>query len=388
VTTVREMSRLTERVADDSPTGGDWLTWARAIAQPGAIGLPEPYAVELVTRLAGELQRSASHAYPIRYEALSLVRCSGYGHVVLDVVRDIVADPHVQAIWDLMSAVGEAATPDGVAWSFELLDRDRERLVVGGALALENMGALAGHDVFWPAHLPELLKRFEAAEDDSPAYEWLSHLLRLVPRTVLVETGLRPQRRLAPGADIPDWSRTRLNRHWSDCQARAHEVTEALGLADQPVLARLLFDIAMGPHESRAATGYMLLGALRRLRRPLGDHVADLARNHPDPVVRDRSGRRLGGMLHGEHSPLVDEWLTGSPEERDRALLLAGGAGQVVPEALLRAALADGSVSPVAYAAGMAAHPALPTLAADATLSPAARGALDWWLRAGPRVTV
>jgi hypothetical protein len=131
----------------------------------------------------------------------------------------------------------------------------------------------------------------------------------------------------------------------------------------------------------------MLLGALGHFRVPVGDHVAELAEHHPDPVVRDRAGRRLIGVLHGEYSDLADRWLLhGSQEDRNRALLLAGAAGHEVPEHLLRAALADGAFAPALYAAGMAGHPCLPGLAEDRTLEDSARVAARWWIAQGGRI--
>ncbi|MBJ7358663.1 hypothetical protein [Nocardioides sp.] len=389
VTSVRDMSRLTDRVSQPGATGGHWLTWARALAQPGAIGLPEQLAGELVRTLTSELARSVAHAYPTRYEALALVRCSAYGHLVLEVAQEVVSDPHVQVLYDLMSAVGEAPTNDAISWCLELLDQTREPLVVGGALALENMAEVSGRPDFWAGLVDSLVDAADRHPAGSVQHHWLSHLLRLVPRPLTERSARRPRRPLAPAADMPDWSRTRLNRHWSDCQVRAHSVTDSLGLPDQPVLARLLFDIAMGPHESRAVTSYMLLGALPRLRKPIGEHVADIAETHPDPVVRGRAARRLAGTLHGDHSAIAQRWITdGSPDERDRGFVLAGAAGDHVPEPLIREALATGPIGPPLYAAGMAGHACLRSLAGPRSLRPEVRGGARWWLSHGTRVAM
>ena len=71
IETVRDLSRLTERLQGAVPvTGGEWLSWARATASPGNIGLPERQGHELLARLVSELARSVSHGYPSRYEAL------------------------------------------------------------------------------------------------------------------------------------------------------------------------------------------------------------------------------------------------------------------------------------------------------------------------------
>lgn len=388
ITSVREMSRLTEAVGGGGVTGGQvtggqWLRWARALAQPGSIALPESTARELVTLLVAELSRATAHAYPSRYEALALVRCSGYGHVVLEVAEAELSDPHVQVAYDLMSAIGEAPTPDAVAWCLGLLGSERPRSVVGAALALEGMAEVSGDPAFWTALVGPLLDHFDRAAPGSVAHGWLSHLIRLVPRAVLTREGRRPGQPLAEGADITDWSRSRLNDHWSVCQDRAQEATTALGLADQPMLTRLLFEIAMGPHESRAVTSYMLLGAIPGMAAVVGPQVAEIADGHPDPVVRERAGRRLSGALHGHDHDIVDRWLaSGTADQRERALRLAGAAGRTLPSSLLEGEPSEG----VVYALGMTGHPALRRLARDASRSDDVRGAARWWLARGPRI--
>ena len=388
LTTVPEVSRATERVACGEAIGGDWLAWARALSAPAAVGMPESLAAELIGRLVSELGRSVGPAYPSRYEALSLLRCSGYGHLVLAVAQQVVADQDVQVLNDLMSAVGEAVTPDAIDWCLALLDDPRDRLVIGGALALENMGEICGDPAFWGPLTEPLVERFDGAVEGSVREEWLSHLLRLVPSSAWSGTRSRPSRDLTPAAAIEDWTRSRLNDHWSTCEARAGRVTSWLGLPDQPMLARLLFDIAISPHESRAVTSYMLLGSHPRLASALGAELAELAESHPDPVIRSRVGRRLPGMLHDAFPHQAKRWLRGADRElRDRALLLAGNAGVPVEAEVLRTALGEEGASARAalYAAGMAAHPLLAEIASDG-FGPCINGAAAWWLGQGSRV--
>ena len=300
LTTVAAVSRATECVSRAGVRGGDWLAWARALATPGAVGMPESVASELIRDLVGELGRAIGPAYPSRYEALALLRCSGYGHLVVEVARAVVSDPHVQVLFDLMSAVGEAVTPDAIDWCLELLTDPRDSVMIGGALALENMAQVSGDPRFWSALVGLLVARFDETTDGSPQGEWLSHLLRLVPAHAWTSGTPRPRRALSATAKIDNWSRSRLNAHWSRCEAIAHRVTASHDLPDQPILARLIFDIGMGHHESRAVTGYMLLGCLPRLAESCAVNMGDLAENYPDPVIRARVARRLPGMLHGE----------------------------------------------------------------------------------------
>jgi len=107
ISDLAQLSELTERLgAGDSVTGGEWLRWARAISVPGNIGMPIPLARSLVRRLVHELGRSCGHGYPARYEALSQVRCSDYGFLVLESAREEVRHPHAQGLADLFRERG------------------------------------------------------------------------------------------------------------------------------------------------------------------------------------------------------------------------------------------------------------------------------------------
>ena len=388
ITTVREVSALTDLVAS-APSGGAWLTWARALSRPGAIGLPASLATTLLERLVSELSRSTGHGHATRYEALALLRGSDYGDFVLDVARAWVAEPDVQVLYDLCSAVGESMTPDAVSWCLELLDDSRDRVLVGGVLALENMGQISPSPaVLWRQLVDPISERFNDSGPGSERWDWLSHLIRLVPRALWREGTVPLRHELAPAARIQDWSRTRLNSHWTECEERAHTITAALAIPDQPILARLLFDVAVSHFETRAVTSNLLLGALPHLAGPVATHLADLSEHHADPVLRARSGRRLPGALHGAYLPLIDRWLAGEDADlRDRGLFVAGAAGVVVDDRALETAIADSSTRPAMYAAGMAGHPALTRLAEDQRHDPGIRGAARWWLKTGTRVT-
>ena len=149
VTSVIEMSALTDRVGQAAPHAGDWLAWAQALSQSGAIGLPVAVAAQLISKLVGEMDRAVGSGYPTRYEALALMRCGPYGEVMLDVARARVEDPHVQVVADLMSAVGELATPGAIEWCLELLHDPRDRVVTAAAFALENMAEISLDPDFW-----------------------------------------------------------------------------------------------------------------------------------------------------------------------------------------------------------------------------------------------
>lgn len=389
---VEELSVLTERLAgEDDVTGGDWLRWARAIAAPGNIGLPTSLARPLVRRLAHELARSVGHAHPTRYEALALLRCSPYGTVVLDEARAELADPDAQAGGDLASAVGEAVSADAVDWCLALLLDASPYRAACGALALENMAEITGPS-FWQHHrlAPRLLETFDRVPAEAPQEETVAHLVRLVPRAVWAALGRTPSRPLPPAPEVAGFDRGATNRHWRRCREASLEVSRDLGLPDQPMLSRLLFDIGVGHWETRAATASMLVGALPALARPVAERLAAMVDDETDTGLRHRLARRLVMALHGDRSEVVEGWASSpDPALRTAALQAYGSAGVAAPVEVLRAALADPRTRRAAtLAAGMARHPEVPRLLEDPALDPTARSWLAWWDVRGGRLTV
>ncbi len=387
LTTVRQVSEATEQLLAGGTTGGRWLDWARALAQPGALGLPERLAGELATRLAAELGRSVGAAYPARYEALTLLRCSGYGHVVVEVAQGLVADRDVQVLNDLMSVVGEAVDGEAIEWCLRLLADPRDHVVVAGVLALENMAQISPDLSLWRRVAGPVVELVNGSPDGSVRREWFSHLVRLMPPAVRARVRREVQQPLAPVPRVQDPSKSRVNVEWKDSVERAHAVTGALRLPHQPVLARLLFDIAHSPLESRAVTSYVLLGALPALAAPVVEQLAGLVEAHADPLVRRRVARRLAGSRLLLPPGVAGGWLADAEGDLlDAGLHLAGAAGEQVdgrvlagcwqrPAATVRAAL---------FAAGMAQHPVLHQLAERPrhVAGPGAR----WWLAQGGRV--
>lgn len=388
---VEELSSLTERMAGaEAVSGGEWLRWARAMSAPGNIGLPVSLARTLVRRLVHELSRSVGHGYPTRYEALARIRCSGYGFLVLEVAREEVAHPHAQALADLLSAVGEAATPDAVAWCLELLVQEGPYVAVCGALGLENMAEITGPAGFWAEVAPALLDAFEVVAPGSVQEEWVAHLIRLVPPPVWRTLGRTPPRPLPPAPEVEGFDREATNRHWQQCQEAAGRIGRDVGIGEQPMLARLLFDIGYGHWETRAVTGYFLLGAVPVVARPAWEHLARMVDSEPDQRIRHRMARRIAGALQADAFSLATRWRE-APDAvlRSAGLRVAGTAGVHVPASELREALADPETrQAAAFAAGMSRHPALGDLVDDAGLDEAARGSAAWWLERGGRLVI
>lgn len=401
VSTVSELSQLTDGIRaalGDTHGGGlvsagDWLTWTRSLTTFGGIGLPESIALPMVGALIGELNRSAGAAYPARYEALSLLRCSDYGYLVVEAARARLAEPLPQVLFDMMSAVSEAATADVMRWCLDLLDDPRVRVVQGAAIALENMGVVApNRNRYWMSVVDGLVASYCRSESGSPQWSTLSHLLRLVPRAVVDPHLSRLTTPLAPKGRIRDHSRSRANRYWSVCEREADRVSQQASLGSQPMLGRLLYDIAISPHETRAVTSYMLLSALPRLVPAVAEAISAIAdtlagQSVKDAVVAARAANRLGGSRWDALPDRVRAQAdSGDTDQRVAALMLAGNAGASLTDATYAQALEHpGTREAGLYSLGMCDDPLLTSLAADPRhdIASAAR----WWLREGPRVT-
>jgi hypothetical protein len=391
ISSVSELSELTERIdSGDVVTGGDWLRWARAIAAPGNIGMPVPLAQRVVLRLVDELARSCGHGYPARYEALARIRCSDYGFLVLRSAQHEVAHPHAQGLADLLSAVGEGVTPDAVEWCLDLLRAERAYVAVCGALALENMGEISPPGTFWPGVVPDLVAAFDQSEPGSAQEEWTAHLIRLAPRSTWRDASTTPARPLPPAPEVEGFDRHEANRQWQRCADLAAAVGVDAGIGDQPMLARLVFDIGYGHWETRAVTGYFLLGALPAIAHPTWERFGELVDSEPDQRIRHRMARRLHGALAGRLTSIATDWLESpDPVLRSAALQIVGSSGEVLPLAAVRRALQDPDTARAAtYAIGMSGHPALRDLAKDPTLDASVRGSVSWWLERGSRVAV
>lgn len=158
------------------------------------------------------------------------------------------------------------------------------------------------------------------------------------------------------------------------------------------MLARLLYDIAISPHETRAVTSYMLLSALPGLLPSAADAIAVIAealegQGIEDQVVAARAARRVGGSRWDLLPERVRAWAdSGDVDQRVSALMLAGDAGASLADTTYSRALeAPETREAAVYALGMCQHPILTALAADPRDDIAA--AAHWWLREGPRVT-
>lgn len=285
-----------------------------------------------------------------------------------------------------MSAVGEAASEEARDWCLELLGEQRPQVLVAAVLGLENMAHTSPDRDFLGAVLDPAIARLNEAEDGSEASIWLSHLIRLVPQRLRRRARVPLRSPLSPEPGRSTGARSRANADWLDCEARARRITAALGVPDQPMLARLLYDVAFSDFEVRAVTAYMILGAVPGLAGPATAELAGIVDAHRDPVPRDRAARRLSGARLGELPDQARRWLAQEdPTRIQAALRLYGGAGQAPPpEDLRRAAARDDLERAALFAAGLAGAPSLRTWARERTSS--LGGGARWWIAEGTLV--
>ena len=292
-----------------------------------------------------------------------------------------------------MSAVGEAASADAVGWCLDLLDDPRTRVVRGAAVALENMGVIAPDPAaYWESVVDGLLDSYGRRHSGSTEWATLSHLLRLAPKALVSPHITRLTTPLAPAGKIKHYTRSKANWYWSACEREANRISEETSLGSQPMLARLLYDIAISPHETRAVTSYMLLSALPHLLPSAADAIAVIAgelagQGVEDRVVAARAARRVGGSRWDLLPERIRAWAESDDVDQPvSGLMLAGDGGVRLSEGTyMRALECPDTQEAAAYALGMCEHPMLPALAADPRDDIA--GAARWWLREGPRVT-
>lgn len=387
------VSRASDRIRTDGCTGGEWLAWARSLTCDQAAGFPTWLLDEWLDRLVSELSRSVGHAFAARYESVSLLRCGPYGDRVLAAAERWVADPHVQVLFDVMSAVGERPEPQVLRWCCDLLRDARPPVVHGAVVALDNMTVVPGLTAAdWDGALEDIVEAYARSEPGSEVHASLSKLLATLPRRqrrmaarACRERQLTPlvrPRRLAPKGE-----KSRANPHWAVAESLAAAVTDDLGLDRQPVLERLLFEVVFEHRETRAVTSLLLLAAL-----PFCDtvarHLAEYARSTAPEDQRRSIWERLMVMQNGRTVPLMLD----RPDDHDpdavfdHVTLCAQSGGHVERTDLDTLFRTGGRHRRRAfYAAGLSGHPWLHEMAASGQ-SEDVRGPARWWLTHGSRV--
>ncbi|HET9500767.1 MAG TPA: hypothetical protein VFO98_10945 [Marmoricola sp.] len=377
------ISAATDAVLVDRPTGWQWFTWARQFSRPEVRGLRVQVARALIERLCSELCRSVDAAYDSRYEALAAIRSGPYGDLVVEAARAEIADPHVQSVIDLISAVAEVVDDAAREFCTELVGDARAHVALAGAHGVENLLAATGAGgPEWARLGAAVAAAFDRAEPDSDLAAGLAHALRLLAaRRVPLPTVSRP---LPPTveADVP--ARGATAEQWSRCQRLAADIGAGLGLGPDPMLARLLFDLLVGRSGNSAFASSRLLSALPFAPQVVA-HVLAFAEAETEPALRRRMVQRIASVAGAQAPEGVGHWLEDA-DLRPAALVLLAHGGVQPDGALLRSLLAvPDAWSRALYAAGMTGHPLLTEAAATGQPAHVA-GAARWWLRHGTRV--
>lgn len=382
--TLARFDRAVQPILAGGGTGVQWLTFAREHDEAEPFGLPSDVIRPHVARLASELGRSVDTAYATRFEALARLRCGAYGELVADVVEEVVADPATQVLADLMTVLAEGPTPRLLTWSAELLADDCPLRRLGASVALEISASVGGvpREV-WAGLVPAYLRAVEAAAGDSERRAGLARLLQALPTPL--RTGVRDQLDLMPPRlQCPrSWAASRSNEHWAYADTLALEAARRLGLPDQPMLTRLLFEILFDFRWARRGTSGFVIST-----SPFGPVVRDVLfealGRAPDECTRQGVLQALFHLPMAWEERAVGPWLeAGDPALARSALTMAARAGVELPRPVLERCLADPALASRAlYAAGMAGHPILHGLAADGPHRAGAR----WWLRQGARI--
>ena len=387
---LERFSEACHAVERESPGAGDWLAFSRYHADRVPFGLPAHLMEHHVRRLALELCRSVGLPRFVRYEALLALRRSPYDEVLAEVVGDVLRDPGLQVVDDLVNNVAELPTPAVVAWTARLLQDRSIYLVRAASYAIQSMFVTGGLDLDeWGELPPALDAAWSAAQDDPVRRETLSQLWAALPpplRTSVTGAG-RPDAPAAAGPRV--WTRTRQNLHYEFATSLAHDVTARRDLPDDPLLTRLLFEAMFERRGVRMATSTVLL-ALSPLSTDLVS-VLLARRTHGPDGSSAAAVARVAAFCHfsGDLPDGVDSLLSSTdPADFRHALTFLGRSAQpLAPETLARGLRGDElTVRSTLVALGLGGDPRLAEVAVDPAVPAATQGAAGWWLRNGSRV--
>ncbi|NYD42821.1 helix-turn-helix domain-containing protein [Nocardioides panaciterrulae] len=387
--TLAQFSRTYQAVSSDVGTAGDWLEFARMHLGGSGFGLPGRLMEREIERLAFETARSLTGPRLSRRMAVTLLRRGPYAGVVADVARRLVADPSSQGHWDLMDTLSSSPTPDLIPWAGDLLSDPSTYNVLGATFLLQTLllkGVLTLED--WFPMVPRLARAWEPVEGDPARRAALRELCHALP----------PQlRERVPEVCCPDpayapaprrWSRDRRNPHYVYAESLATDTCARLGHAEEPLLARLLFESFFDPRGVRRANAQMLLVA-----SPFSAHVAGLILERPD-AAPDRTSwleaLRLAAFCHaGDPVPLDRLLGSADPVEVTHGLTLASRLDRPLdPEVVARGLAGDELVvRRTLYCLGMQGDDRrLEEIENDPTRAGWVRGGARWWRDRGGRL--
>ncbi|MGZ4436484.1 MAG: hypothetical protein ACXVW6_02515 [Nocardioidaceae bacterium] len=381
--------RVTGR-AGTGPSGGDWLDLAEVMTAPGVL-TPTAVVRPLVDTLQSELARSVGPAYLGRYEALTQFRASPYAQQVEDAVAAAVTAPYAMAVVDRIVVLAERHTPSTFALLTGWLSHSDVSVARGAATALINFRTPGGlRTVDWAQLVDPFVAAYNALSDDPRRHGPLSSLFRNLPRPVREQ--IQPHlTRPVMALDRPkDWTTTRRNQQLQECTRLAETITGALGVPEQPMLARLLFEAVFDFRPDRQFTSAMTLGLL-----PCHDLIAEGLVDLADATADAGTQQGVLNLAMSLSAPASERvalaWLDSDDDAKQAdALVAAAHAGLRLPARRLGDLAARSGLirERAVYAAGMTGHPVLRTWASDDTSHEWLRGTARWWRNEGTRVTV
>lgn len=386
---LERFSAAYEAVTERAPTAGAWVTFALEHAGIGGFGLPRTLMEPQLRRLADELGRSFGRTRATRYEAMALLRCSAYGELVEEVLRELLLDPDTQRVYDLTSVLSEQPTTALLAWFGDLLRHESILVTRGASYALQNMLVVGGLGAAtWASLVPAYVRAWREAHDDPDRRAVLHQLCGALPPRV--QAGIKDAcdlpRETGTGPRV--WTRSRDNAHYEFARSIALEACARVGHRDEPLLARLLFEAMFDPRGARMVSSSILVAS-----SPFCGPVVQLLveRRHEGPDDASRlAAMRVAGFCHqGEELPRVATWLTSrDPAEFEFALGTHARTGTRLPQESLERGLAGDEllVNRTLYAAGMATDPRLRDLARRTDVSDQVRRGARWWAAREGRV--
>lgn len=367
-------------------TGGQWMTFARTTRVTGLV-LPTSIARPLLSELIAQLAMAVDTAYRTRHVAMQELLRSGYAGLVEELVMEYVDRPGCAVMHDAIGLVAEVPSQRLFDWLLPMLGEADLNRANAARLGIETLSTAQ-----WatPEHLQQVAEvavRVLREPDVEPERrEGLARMLVQLPTEqrdwVECRVGtLEPRRRPV------SWSRSRrLNNHLAFAHRLARVSCDAIGLEEQPMAERLVFEMLYDPRVTRSFTSMMLLGATP-MAPTLVRACIDLGiKQAPDPATRAGCIHALVGLpADWDVAELVELIPKVDLTAQGRLLVSAGHRGVMLPEETLRKLTADPrSQRDALYCLGFLGHPLLAelSLSPDPELSRAAA----WWRDQGPAV--
>lgn len=383
----RDLDDALERVAGPDARGSDWLRFARIATDDHGVLLPTRFVRPLLERLLDEMLRAVGPAYFTRYEAISRLQDGRYAATLRAVVDDLLGDAGGRSMsFTAITLVSDRPDRDVLVWLLDLLDSSDDTVRAAAASGLANARHAGGiEDDDWRLVVAPYVAAYRSASGSADRREVLARLHRNLParerRAIERHLGERPSMRFEPASWVAD---ERANEHWALCARLGRSATDRLGIPEQPLLHRILFEV-MFEFRSHVTTSAWLLASSELAPAVASALLPCLEPSEPE-VVRVGALRALYQMATpAADGVLRDWWAARPPEDRRRALSLAEN--YALPLGVAERALADDDEhgDAVVRALGAAGDQALREV--HRTTSSAERRAVaGWWLRGGPRV--